>query len=138
MTDEPNPATGPGRAAGTLRTGGPAVLRKFAPALGTLALAAVAGCAGAAPPPFPAARVQIAPIPYKVGTSAVTIAVARREAASAADTSCDPTASLRPAGPPRVIPRSFMAKIRANGHWAASYARWIGAPAPAPPKARYR
>jgi len=73
------------------------VLHKIAPALGTLALLVVAGCAGAAPPPFRAARVQTAPMPYQTGTSAVTNAVAR-----------------------------------------PSYARWIGAPVPAPPKARYR
>jgi hypothetical protein len=28
--------------------------------------------------------------------------------------------------------------MRADGQWAASYAHWIGAPAPAPPKARYQ
>lgn len=33
---------------------------------------------------------------------------------------------------------AVLAKMRANGQWAASYARWIGAPVPAPPKARYR
>src|SRR5215472_3840837 len=96
-----------------------AMLHKIAPALGTLALLAAAGCAGAAPPPFPAARVRTAPIPYQTGTSAVTNAVGRREATSAADTSCDPTASLRPAGPPRVTPGSFMAKIRARGYLIA-------------------
>jgi polar amino acid transport system substrate-binding protein len=104
---------------GTLQTGGPAVLHRIAPALGTVALLVVAGCAGAAPAPFPAARVQPAPIPYQAGTSAVAIAVARQEAASAADTSCDPTASLRPTGSPRVTPRSFMAKIRARGYLVA-------------------
>ena len=95
------------------------MLHKIALALGALALLVVAGCAGAAPPPFPAARVQAAPIRYQVGTSAVTIAVARQEATSAADTSCDPTASLRPAGPPRVTPGSFMATIRARGYLVA-------------------
>ena len=118
MTGERNPATGPGRTMSTLRTGGAAVLRKIAPALGTLALS-VAGCAGAAPPPLPVARVQAAPIPYQVGTSAVTGAAARQGAASAADTSCDPTASLRPAGPPQVTPGSFMATIRARGYLVA-------------------
>jgi polar amino acid transport system substrate-binding protein len=63
--------------------------------------------------------VQTAPIRYQVGTSAVTIAVARQEAASAADTSCDPTASLRPTGPLRVTPGSFVAKIRARGYLVA-------------------
>jgi polar amino acid transport system substrate-binding protein len=95
------------------------VLHKIAPALGTLAFLVVAGCAGAAPPPFPAARVQTTPVRYQAGASAVTIAVAQQEATSAADTSCDPTASLRPAGPPRVTPGSFMAKIRARGYLVA-------------------
>jgi polar amino acid transport system substrate-binding protein len=35
------------------------------------------------------------------------------------DTSCDPTASLRPAGPPEVTPGSYMAKIRARGYLIA-------------------
>ncbi len=33
---------------------------------------------------------------------------------------------------------AVLAQLRANGQWAASYARWIGAPAPAAPEARYR
>lgn len=33
---------------------------------------------------------------------------------------------------------AVLAKMRADGQWAASYARWIGAPIPAPPKARAR
>jgi polar amino acid transport system substrate-binding protein len=42
--------------------------------------------------------------------------VARAErAAHAAVPACDPTASLRPQGPPVVTPGSFMAKIRARG-----------------------
>jgi len=94
------------------------VLHRIAPELGALALLAVAGCAGAAPP-FPAAGVQTAPIPYQTGTSAVTNAVARQEATSAADTSCDPTASFRPTGPPRATPGSFMARIRARGYLVA-------------------
>jgi len=40
-------------------------------------------------------------------------------AAAPAATSCDPTASLRPSGPPRVIPGSFMARIRARGYLIA-------------------
>jgi polar amino acid transport system substrate-binding protein len=40
-------------------------------------------------------------------------------AAAAQGTSCDPTASLRPAGPPQVTPGSFMAKIRARGYLIA-------------------
>jgi polar amino acid transport system substrate-binding protein len=49
-----------------------------------------------------------------------TASPARRIAISAAmhpaqASACDPTASLRPAGPPVVTPGSFMAKIRARG-----------------------
>lgn len=94
-------------------------LRTIAPGLGAFALLVVTGCAGAAPPPAPAARVQAASIPYQVGGAAVSSATARQEAASAADTSCDPTASLRPTGPPRVTAGSFMAKIRAQGYLVA-------------------
>jgi polar amino acid transport system substrate-binding protein len=103
----------------TSRTGGQAALRKIASVLGTFALVVVAGCAGAAPPSFPAVRVQKASIPYQVGAAAVSTAVARQEAASAADESCDPTASLRPTGPPRVTPGSFMSKVRARGYLVA-------------------
>ena len=103
----------------TLRTGGSAVLGTVAPALGAFALLAVAGCAGAAAPPVPAVRAQPVPIPYQAGTAAVTSASARKVSASAADKSCDPTASLRPARPPRVTPGSLMAKIRARGYLIA-------------------
>jgi polar amino acid transport system substrate-binding protein len=41
------------------------------------------------------------------------------QAASAPAATCDPTASLRPAGPPKVTPGSFMAKIRARGYLIA-------------------
>jgi len=108
---ERGPATVLGRAMGTLRTGGPA--------LGAFALFVVTSCAGAVPPPVPAARVRTAAIPYQVGTAAVSSAMARQEAASAADSSCDPTASFRPTGPPRVTPGSFMARIRARGYLVA-------------------
>jgi polar amino acid transport system substrate-binding protein len=43
----------------------------------------------------------------------------RPAAAAAGTTSCNPTASLRPAGPPQVTPGSFMAKIRARGYLIA-------------------
>jgi polar amino acid transport system substrate-binding protein len=33
---------------------------------------------------------------------------------------------------------AVLAQLRSNDQWAASYAHWIGAPAPAPPTARYR
>jgi polar amino acid transport system substrate-binding protein len=33
---------------------------------------------------------------------------------------------------------AVLAQLRANSQWAASYAHWIGTPAPAPPPARYR
>jgi len=57
------------------------------------------------------------------GSAAVTARPAPHPAmpaaAAAGSTSCDPTASLRPAGPPRVTPGSFMAKIRARGYLIA-------------------
>jgi len=57
------------------------------------------------------------------GSAAVTARPAqhpaRPAAAAAGSTSCDPTASLRPAGSPRVTPGSFMAKIRARGYLIA-------------------
>jgi polar amino acid transport system substrate-binding protein len=42
-----------------------------------------------------------------------------RQMVAGASTSCDPTASLRPAGPLRVTPGSFMARIRARGYLIA-------------------
>jgi polar amino acid transport system substrate-binding protein len=33
---------------------------------------------------------------------------------------------------------AVLAQLRADGQWAASYARWIGTPVPAPPQARYK
>jgi polar amino acid transport system substrate-binding protein len=33
---------------------------------------------------------------------------------------------------------AVLAQLRANGQWAASYAHWVGAPAPQAPKAQYR
>jgi polar amino acid transport system substrate-binding protein len=98
--------------------GGRAVIRKIVLALGTPVLVVVAGCTAAAPP-SPAAGGPAASIPYQVGVAAISGADARKEAALAADTSCDPTASLRPAGPPRVTSGSFMAKIRARGYLIA-------------------
>ena len=56
------------------------------------------------------------------GSAAVTAPLAQRlagPAAAAATTPCDPTASLRPAGPPQVTPGSFMARIRARGYLIA-------------------
>ena len=57
------------------------------------------------------------------GSAAVTARPAQQPArpvaAAAGTTSCDPTASLRPAGPPQVTPGSFMAKIRARGYLIA-------------------
>jgi polar amino acid transport system substrate-binding protein len=118
MSGKRHPAAGLGRAGGALPVGGPGLIRMIALAPGTLALLVVAGCAGAAPP-SPAAVGQGAPITYQVGAAAISGAHARQLAASAADTSCDPTASLRPAGPPRVSSGSFMAKIRARGYLIA-------------------
>jgi polar amino acid transport system substrate-binding protein len=58
------------------------------------------------------------------GSAAVTARPATSAPSAAAPsaakaTSCDPTASLRPAGPPLVTPGSFMAKIRARGYLIA-------------------
>jgi polar amino acid transport system substrate-binding protein len=33
---------------------------------------------------------------------------------------------------------AVLQRLRANGRWAASYARWLGPPVPAPPPARYK
>jgi polar amino acid transport system substrate-binding protein len=52
-------------------------------------------------------------------TSAAATAARRAGTAARATPPCDPTASLRPAGPPRVTPGSFMAKIRARGYLIA-------------------
>ncbi len=56
------------------------------------------------------------------GSTAVTALRAQRlamPAAGQAVPACDPTASLRPAGPPQVTPGSFMARIRARGYLIA-------------------
>ena len=56
------------------------------------------------------------------GSAAVTALRAQRLALPAvarATPACDPTASLRSAGPPQVTPGSFMARIRARGHLIA-------------------
>jgi polar amino acid transport system substrate-binding protein len=56
------------------------------------------------------------------GSTTVTAPRAQRltlPAASRAAPACDPTASLRPAGPPQVTPGSFMARIRARGYLIA-------------------
>ncbi|HET9898789.1 MAG TPA: glutamate ABC transporter substrate-binding protein [Streptosporangiaceae bacterium] len=48
------------------------------------------------------------------GAGTSVVAASRVKRAARAD-ACDPTASLRPAGPPAVTPGSYMAKIRARG-----------------------
>jgi polar amino acid transport system substrate-binding protein len=54
------------------------------------------------------------------GSAAVTAPRAHRlTAPAAAAPACDPTASLRPAGPPRVTPGSTMARIRDRGYLIA-------------------
>ena len=54
------------------------------------------------------------------GTAASAALATRRAAAERSGApSCDPTASLRPAAPPRVTAGSFMAKIRARGYLIA-------------------
>lgn len=57
------------------------------------------------------------------GSAAVTaarhLAHPARPATQAAAATCDPTASLRPSGPPQVTPGSTMARIRARGYLIA-------------------
>jgi polar amino acid transport system substrate-binding protein len=55
------------------------------------------------------------------GSAAVTPprAAARPPAPATAAPACDPTASLRPSGPPQVTAGSFMARIRARGYLIA-------------------
>ncbi len=57
-------------------------------------------------------------VPLAGATSARLMARAEPEA-RAATPACDPTASLRPVGPPVVTPGSFVAKIRARGYLIA-------------------
>jgi polar amino acid transport system substrate-binding protein len=63
---------------------------------------------------WPALRVPLA----RAARSARLIARVEPEAHTAIP-ACDPTASLRPVGPPVVTPGSFMAKIRARGYLVA-------------------
>jgi polar amino acid transport system substrate-binding protein len=53
------------------------------------------------------------------GTTLTAAAPGAVRAGRTAAPSCDPTASLRPAGPPRVTAGSFMARIRARGYLVA-------------------
>ena len=72
--------------------------------------------------PLPALLiVAVAATVWAVPGSAAVAPAQRPPARTAAPaaTSCDPTASLRPSGPPRVIPGSFMARIRARGYLIA-------------------
>lgn len=94
-----------------------------APAL-IAVLVLAAGCA-AAPRPVPG-RPASRPAGHPAATSqsarpgpAPALSAARRTTARSATPSCDPTASLRPAGPPRVTAGSFMARIRARGYLIA-------------------
>ena len=73
-----------------------------------------------------AAALSAAPgVPARTAVRAAHLAgpaVTQRTAAqrtAAQGTSCDPTASLRPAGPPQVTPGSLMAKIRTRGYLIA-------------------
>jgi polar amino acid transport system substrate-binding protein len=52
-------------------------------------------------------------------STTLTVSAASRAGTAARVASCDPTASLRPAGPPRVTAGSFMAKIRARRYLIA-------------------
>jgi polar amino acid transport system substrate-binding protein len=75
-----------------------------------LAVATVAVLCGPTGPArhVPLARVTSARLTARVEPAAHSVARA-----------CDPTASLRPVGPPVVMPGSFMAKIRARGYLIA-------------------
>ena len=89
--------------------------RRVVPAgLALAGLAASLLVAGSSAPGPPASAAGVGPI--------LTASAARPPAGRtgrAAAPSCDPTASLRPAGPPRVTPGSFMARIRAHGYLVA-------------------
>jgi polar amino acid transport system substrate-binding protein len=72
--------------------------------------------------PLPALLIAAAAATVWAVPGSAAVAPAQRppaRAAAPAATSCDPTASLRPSGPPRVIPGSFMARIRARGYLIA-------------------
>ncbi len=72
--------------------------------------------------PLPALLIAAAAATVWAVPGSAAVAPAQRplaHAAAPAATSCDPTASLRPSGPPRVIPGSFMARIRARGYLIA-------------------
>jgi polar amino acid transport system substrate-binding protein len=72
--------------------------------------------------PLPALLIAAAAATIWAVPGSAAVAPAQRppaRAAAPAPTSCDPTASLRPSGPPRVIPGSFMARIRARGYLIA-------------------
>ena len=58
-------------------------------------------------------------VPGSTTVTALRAQSLTRPAASRATPPCDPTASLRPAGPPQVTPGSFMARIRARGYLIA-------------------
>jgi polar amino acid transport system substrate-binding protein len=83
-------------------------------ALGVSALLLLAGYTAVAPP-SPPSRGQA----EQARGPATAAAVTGRAAMPAAGPSCDPEASLRPGGPPRVAPGSFMARIRARGYLIA-------------------
>jgi polar amino acid transport system substrate-binding protein len=72
--------------------------------------------------PLPALLIAAAAATVWAVPGSAAVAPAQRppaHVAASAAPSCDPTASLRPSGPPRVIPGSFMAKIRARGYLIA-------------------
>ncbi len=77
--------------------------------LAVVCLALLAGRAAAADPAGTAGRAA----PH------ARAAAHARAGLAAAGSACDPTASLRPSGPPSVPPGSYMATIRARGHLIA-------------------
>jgi polar amino acid transport system substrate-binding protein len=81
--------------------------------LAVLAVSLLAAGCSAAPRPAQARRLT-------ASAAMSATSMSRREGtAAAASSSCDPAASLRPAGPPRVTAGSFMARIRARGYLIA-------------------
>jgi polar amino acid transport system substrate-binding protein len=99
------------------RPGTRAALARVAPAL-LAAGALVAGCSGSAA--ITRTTTMSHAVHHAAARTTLTTSRARGAGTAARGTPpCDPTASLRPNGPPRVTPGSFMAKIRARSYLVA-------------------
>jgi polar amino acid transport system substrate-binding protein len=68
---------------------------------------------------WPGGPVARAPAPARPPISAALATAVTKSAARQASPACDPTASLRPLGPPSVGSGSFMARIRGRGYLIA-------------------